>query len=70
MKKRFWMGLAVLVICLTAVVFNGTEAVKTKAVLRNKTYNLTMDITVSGTVGSAIQEQSCTVTINGGVSLV
>jgi len=70
MKKRFWIGLAALIMCLTAVVFKGSEPVKTHAIMRDITYNFAMDITVSGTVGSAIQEQSCTIGINGGTSLV
>lgn len=34
MKKRFWIGLAALIMCLTAVVFKGSEPVKTHAIMR------------------------------------
>ncbi|MBP5291781.1 MAG: hypothetical protein J6Y90_04115, partial [Lachnospiraceae bacterium] len=70
MKKRFWIGLAALIMCLTAVVFKGSEPVKTHAVLRDKTYSFGMSITVSGTVCTTIEEQTCAININGGASLV
>ncbi|MBP5330674.1 MAG: hypothetical protein J6Y89_02360, partial [Lachnospiraceae bacterium] len=69
MRKKIFNGLLIMLICAAASLFGGS-AVETHAVMRDITYSFYMDITVNGTVGSAIEEQTCTISINGGTALV
>ena len=69
MKKRILIAVLTMMLCAAAAFYCGS-AVESHAAMRDVTYSFDMNIIVTGTVGSTITEQTSTISIKGGVSLV
>ncbi|MBO4416384.1 MAG: hypothetical protein J5824_10460, partial [Lachnospiraceae bacterium] len=69
MKKKLLTGILSIMICAAAILLGGQPR-EVQAQMRDITYSFGMDITVSGTVGNQLTEQTCTISIKGGKALV